>query len=458
MPLSPIEQAKIRIMLGTEENDLLAWLGEDYPNFLASKKAIEDAGGEAPKTVLSMLAVKPITADALHKNQDAIIAFCDANTIPLYNIGIFPSEKKDRLLDALAGLIQAPSQEGFSQWCQSFHDAYAEADVRSRKQHELDARHGETVHQTYERTGSKDYEALMAPQELELLLYHIDRELGRVNQNTDLIRAPLISVSEPVVDSTINIIRNLQILGDEKTLFVPALCNGHYFYLTRKNMLWSIHDSLPLGAQKTPLQEAMIEGSEKMLREITGIPDLTCTFQSSNAQKNGYDCATQVTNAYGRGLMENYPVKNHRQHIDIVFDFQEKAEHHAVDASEPVMTKPAVVPVPIAAAPLESKHTPVEEMTSEVEKARTESLLRANPSEVARATIKNKQSFFQNVRDLYTHKVEHKIDEATLELLSSTSNEDLEKVLKKEGIKGISDEDLAIILQEKELKSAYKKP
>src|SRR4029079_4955091 len=99
------------------------------------------------------------------------------------------------------------SKNEFDLWRQDFHRANLAAGKKSKEQQALNAIHGETVYETYERTkreakeGQLDYQALMIPKEVVMLLKQIDLELGRINKATAVIRGPFVAVSEPTLDS-----------------------------------------------------------------------------------------------------------------------------------------------------------------------------------------------------------------------------------------------------------------
>jgi hypothetical protein len=246
---------------------------------------------------------------SLQECQEEIIQFCFHNDIPLYNICSLKLIDAFNLLNRLITLF--PSRDATNAdldrqrlaWKEAFEEHLART---NREIVDLHQRSYLSIGDQYQKTAKVSLTSLLTINDMRDLLVEPRYE------SEQILKSRPFSLTECSSDQEEDIKKLIKQADEEsKTIFLPVIHDGHWFYLLMEDGEWSIHDSKPLDrGSYSWRQKAIWQKSLEFLRRIVG--DETISFDFSTSSKaNDHDCGTQVVNAYRKKADENYHEKDH---------------------------------------------------------------------------------------------------------------------------------------------------
>lgn len=257
------------------------------------------------------------------EKKEYIIQFCAANDIQLNNIIPLDIDVSRDLLGKLLGYISL-IEAGFGrslgreivEWKNEFKAKELDADKKLRAEH---ARDYASISDKLRKTGNLDLKALFTGKDVGDLLTNPDFI------SDDVLLSKQFSFTEMAVYQFEELKRLIaEDINDEKEIFIPVGHDRHWFYLSRRDSIWSIQDSQPIkDGVYSDRQESIIKHSKEFLTALVGEKNLDeLSYVTSGKQENDYDCGTQVVNAYRKAVDEGYIEKTHEEYIDELLSIQ----------------------------------------------------------------------------------------------------------------------------------------
>jgi hypothetical protein len=249
-------------------------------------------------------------------NKGAIIKFCIANGIHLYNIGslkeseaiVLLTELHDHFLIPLE-LLEKDSQQQWEDlvllWKQKFEKALENTKANLINLHENAHL---SVADQYQKTQKVLSTTLLTFKDMEDLFAY------PLSANNILAFNPPFSLQEHSNEEGKSLAHWVRENASENImLFVPINHDGHWFYLLRQEGKWYVKDSQPLKNDSYSIrQESIVKGCNDLLKKITAAENFAVIFESTGEQDNDYDCGTRVINAYRTLANPAYLEKNHK--------------------------------------------------------------------------------------------------------------------------------------------------
>lgn len=261
--------------------------------------------------------------------QETIIALCIDNEIPLYNIAAVKVSEASKLLSRLIALSAKYDEldeldknneewrQQFLAWQETFTLELQKARLALITQH--DKAYLSVADQYQKRDGKISEQTLLTMKDMTDLLANPEFN------SEDVVKSKPFSLVEMSIDEEEEISALLEDNKDnEKTIFLAANYDGHWFHILRKNGCWSVRDEQPFEKGEhgelflTPRQAGMLEKSTLLLNnflgegsyEVEGSHGLAVF--STQEQDNNVDCGTRVVNAYRKQVDETYEAREHR--------------------------------------------------------------------------------------------------------------------------------------------------
>ncbi|TNF67540.1 MAG: hypothetical protein EP298_07055 [Gammaproteobacteria bacterium] len=277
--------------------------------------SVELADEQGGLLELAKLANNPLLIKQLEENKKNIAQFCKQYNIELYQLlSIEPATKGAKFLENFHDIFSdfrynfEEKHKQLMQWQLQLQLELEKANTGLINQH---AQAYLSVADELQKTGNLNTQTLFTVKDMETLLPNHGTE------NNDILISKPISVStfDYEHDTTL---QQLIAENEDKTVFIPCIEDGHWFYLQREanQTDWTIQDSQPFKQpdnQLTPRQQTILEKSHDLLKEIDN-PDVEePEYWSTEEQTNNFDCATHVINAYETKVDVDYEPKTHTE-------------------------------------------------------------------------------------------------------------------------------------------------
>ena len=285
--------------------------------------SVELADEQGGLLELAKLANNPLLIKQLEENKKNIAQFCKQYNIELYQLlSIEPATKGAKFLESFHDIFSdfrynfEEKHKQLMQWQLQLQLELEKANTGLINQH---AQAYLSVADELQKTGNLNTQTLFTVKDMETLLPNHGTE------NNDIVISKPISIStfDYEHDTTL---QQLIAENEDKTVFIPCIEDGHWFYLQREagDDNWTIQDSQPFkqpGNELTHRQKIIYDASLELLQQIDndGIEELT--ISTSGKQINNYDCGTHVVNAYKAKVENDYELKTH---IDMVIEIAEE--------------------------------------------------------------------------------------------------------------------------------------
>lgn len=277
-------------------------------------------------------------------NKTSLISFCTEHNIPLYNLPHMRISTSRRLLDRLIAMVTGRSKELSGHWQQDFELGLREANEQLLQEHD---RAFLSIADQVTKRGFYAADTLLTMPDMEVLL--ADQQF----HSSKVLLAPPFSLTQRTQSQDEYLHTLLGQAQDErsKTVFLPVLHDGHWFYLLKEEDKWSVEDSQPLPEKGlSPRQVSMMEASVSLLN-VFDAPgqEASLNFRTTGKQINDFDCGTQVVNAYRSLVREDFMEKSHagmmqealaKQTPEPETEYQAETEHQSA-AIDMDICKPA---------------------------------------------------------------------------------------------------------------------
>ncbi|WP_019215943.1 hypothetical protein [Legionella tunisiensis] len=275
---------------------------------------------------------------ATHK--ETILALCIENEIPLYNIAAVKLIEAKRLLTRLIALSSEYAeldeidkqneawQKEFFTWQEKFNLELQKAKLALITMH--DEAYLSVADQYRKRNGEISVQTLLTMQDMTDLLTD-DKFISDNVVTYKPFSLAELSTEEEVALRTL--IEGNE--GNDKTIFLAANYDGHWFYLLKEKGVWSVKDEQPFIDDEfgesllTKRQAGMLQRSTILLNKLIGeglYNDLKVS--STEEQDNNFDCGTRVVNAYRKQVDEDYQEQEHRDMLVEVLEKQLSQEEY----------------------------------------------------------------------------------------------------------------------------------